>query len=82
VYENDEGVRLAQNLAKVRGMSVSGLYRDLVRNAARRAGMSDGQDLSQAAEEMRDYYANDPEVRAWVETDVPLYEYPDEPKQG
>lgn len=74
VYENDEGVRLAQTLAQTQGMSVSGLYRDLLRKAARRAGISDGRDLTQAAAEMREHYETDSEVREWVELDEPLHE--------
>lgn len=76
VYEDDEGVRLAQTLAKTQGMSVSGLYRDLLRKAARRAGISDGRDLTQAAAEAREYYLTDPEVREWQDMphDFPPYD--------
>jgi hypothetical protein len=73
VYENDEGVRLAQALARARGMSVAGLYRDLLRTAARRAGITQQLDLNTAAAGAREQYVA-AEAREWTEADDPVLE--------
>ncbi len=69
-YENAEGIELLQRLAEDQGTSVAAVVRQLVREEARRRGLlapkhSRGERMRAAAEQMRDYYENSPEVREW-----------------
>jgi hypothetical protein len=63
-YEDEEGVRLLSEMARRRGATVAAFLRQLVREEARRMNLL-RDDWSAAAEQMRDYYANDPDVKAW-----------------
>lgn len=69
-YENEEGARLLAELAELRGVSQAALLRTLVREEARRQGLTRDRDrMRAAAERLREYYATDPEVREWLEAD-------------
>jgi hypothetical protein len=46
LYENEEGVRLLEELARLRGQTQAGLVRLLIREEAKRRGLIDGEPVS------------------------------------
>ena len=79
-YESEEGLALIGRLAELRGLSQAALLRQLIREEARRVKLLP-RDWGAAAEAMRAYYENDPEVAEWLHWDEGVLDYaPDDPQ--